>query len=45
MLKSLEMQKVLRRHSERVTGVAWPPEAHFSDKTLLATGAADKARV
>ncbi|CAN0147307.1 unnamed protein product [Ectocarpus fasciculatus] len=41
-IENLEMRKVLRGHSERVTGVAWHPEAYSSDKTLLATAAADK---
>ncbi|CBN79037.1 conserved unknown protein [Ectocarpus siliculosus] len=41
-IENLEMRKVLRGHSERVTGVTWHPEAYSSDKTLLATGAADK---
>ncbi|CAN0235899.1 unnamed protein product [Pylaiella littoralis] len=39
---NLEMRKVLRGHSERVTGVSWHPDAYSSDKALLASGAADK---
>lgn len=40
--QNLEMRKVLRGHSERVTGVSWHPDAYSSEKTLLASGAADK---
>ncbi|CAM9846636.1 unnamed protein product, partial [Hapterophycus canaliculatus] len=41
-IENLEMRKVLRGHSERVTGVTWHPGAYSSEKTLLASGAADK---
>ncbi|CAM9864329.1 unnamed protein product [Scytosiphon promiscuus] len=41
-IENLEMRKVLRGHSERVTGVSWHPDACSSEKTLLASGAADK---
>ncbi|CAM9214705.1 unnamed protein product [Choristocarpus tenellus] len=41
-LQNLSMHKVLRGHSERITGMSWHPEAYSSEKTFLGTGAADK---
>eukprot|EP00903_Cladosiphon_okamuranus_P016638 g15346.t1 len=41
-IENLEMRKVLRGHTERVTGVSWHPDAYSSEKPLLASGAADK---
>ncbi|CAM9300004.1 unnamed protein product, partial [Discosporangium mesarthrocarpum] len=37
-IQSLEMQKLLRGHSERITAVSWHPDAYSSVKNLLATG-------